>query len=83
MIAPIPEDGRGSHLAGVDTLMSRFSHAVRRTTAGSLALVALTLAACSETTSNPVAPDALSAPDVAALSSSNNDAEHGHVMRTR
>jgi hypothetical protein len=68
---------------GVETLMSRFSQAVRRSAAGSLALATLTLAACSETTNNPVAPDPMSAPDVAALSSSNNDQQHGHVMNTK
>jgi hypothetical protein len=63
--------------------MSRLTHAVRRTAAGALTLATLALAACSEATSNPAAPDPLSATDAAALSSSNNDAEHGHVMRTR
>jgi hypothetical protein len=63
--------------------MSRISHAVRRTATGSIALATLTLAACSETTNNPVAPDPMSAPDVAALSSSNNDQQHGHVMHTK
>jgi hypothetical protein len=82
-ITSILEDGRTSHFAGVDTLMSRLTHAVRRTAAGSLALAAFALASCSETSSNPVAPDPLSAPDAAVLSSSNNDAEHGHVMHTR
>src|ERR1700730_7296564 len=82
-MALIPEDGRISHSRRSRDLMSRLSHAVRRTTVGSLVLVTLTLAACSESTRSPVAPDPLSAPDVAALSSSNNDQQHGHVMHTK
>jgi hypothetical protein len=54
---------------------------IRRTLVPLTALAAL--AACSETATNPVAPQQISAPDVASLSSSANDALHGHVMHTR
>jgi hypothetical protein len=61
--------------------MSRFTPAIRRTAAGSAALT-LFLAACSETTSNPVAPEQLSAPSAAALSATSSDG-HGHIMLGR
>jgi hypothetical protein len=61
--------------------MSRFAPALRRTAAGSAALT-LVLAACSESTSNPVAPEQLAAPSAASLSASASDG-HAHVMLTR
>ena len=60
--------------------MSRSTHGFR-ITAGVLA--ALALAACTDSPNSPMAPQPLGAPDVAALSSSNNDAAHGHIMLTR
>lgn len=60
--------------------MSRSTHGFR-ITAGALA--ALALAACTDSSSNPVTPQPMAAPDVAALSSSNNDAVHGHIMLTK
>ena len=60
--------------------MPRSTHGFR-ITAGALA--ALALAACTDSPSSPLAPQPLGAPDVAALSSSNNDAAHGHIMLTR
>lgn len=60
--------------------MPRSTHGFR-ITAGALA--ALALAACTDSSNSPMAPQPLGAPDVAALSSSNNDAAHGHIMLTR
>ncbi len=66
--------------------MSRHTRGIRRTAVPLAALAALAalvaLAACSEATNNPVSPE-MAAPDVAALSSSNNDVKHGHVMKLR
>jgi hypothetical protein len=61
--------------------MSRFTTALRRTAAGSVALT-VALAACSETTSNPAAPEQLSTPSAASLSASASDG-HAHIMLTR
>jgi hypothetical protein len=60
--------------------MPRSTHGIRRSVAGAVAAFTLAVAGCTDSASNPVAPQPLAAPDVAALSSSNNDAAHGHVM---
>jgi hypothetical protein len=60
--------------------MPRTTHGHHRITASAIATLALALAACTDTSSNPVSPQPMAAPDVASLSSSNNDAVHGHVM---
>ena len=60
--------------------MPRTTNGYHRITASAVAALALGLAACTDSPSNPVSPQQLAAPDVASLSSSNNDAVHGHVM---
>lgn len=60
--------------------MPRTTHGFR-ITAGALA--ALALAACTDAPSNPVSPQPMAAPDAASLSSSDNDAAHGHIMLTK
>jgi hypothetical protein len=60
--------------------MPRSTHGYRFT-AGALA--ALALAACTDSPSSPLSPQSLAVPDVASLSSSNNDGVHGHIMLTK
>ncbi len=60
--------------------MPRSTHGYR-ITAGAVA--ALALAACTDSPSSPMSPQPMAVPDVAALSSSSNDAVHGHIMHTR
>jgi len=60
--------------------MPRTTNGYHRITASAVAALALGLAACTDSPSNPVSPQQMAAPDVASLSSSDNDAVHGHVM---
>ena len=60
--------------------MPRSTHGFRFTAA---TLAALALAACTDSPSSPLSPQSIAVPDVASLSSSNNDAVHGHIMLTK